>query len=62
MKIEKRYVVTLDAYVYASSDGEVKLLAEKLAQKLQQNDDNKAGVISIHEVPFGTIGQARKLI
>lgn len=60
MNSVKRYVVTLDAYAYARSDEEAKELAKHLAYKLKE-DDNRAGVISIHEVPFGTVEQAREV-
>ena len=61
MSEQKRYVVTLDAYAYADSDEQARQIAQELAVKLRKNDDNHAGVVSIHEVPSGTIGQAREI-
>jgi len=59
----KRYVFTLDAFGQAANDAEAELLAKKMAAFLRQfeDQDNRAGVVSIHEVPFGKVGQSREV-
>ena len=48
----KRYVVTADFYVWASSDEEAKLMAENSVNELKKLDDNNASVVSVHELGF----------
>ena len=55
----KRYVLTLDLYIYADSDEDVKELAEQFAKDLDQLHDNKCNVVEIHENEFGTIGNRK---
>jgi len=61
----KRYVVTVDLYIYADTDEEVKEKAEKFtedAQFLVDGTENKATVVSIYEAPFAKIGNLRKIV
>ena len=57
---KKRYVVTMDMYVYAENDYMARKNAHKLADNLRNLRDNQAAVLDIVEQPFGTIGN-RKL-
>lgn len=61
MKNEKRYIVTLDLYVYAENDNKAKKEAERYIQHIKEIDDNKAEVVSIHEAPFGALGELREV-
>lgn len=62
MEKQKRYTVTLDLYVYANTDDEAIKEAKKVIDTLENKDDCKAEILSIHETPFGTIGEARNII
>lgn len=53
----KRYVVTLDLYVYAKDDTKAKEEAEFYVKHNKLVDDNKAEIVSIHEAPFGVVGE-----
>lgn len=61
MKNEKRYAVTLDLYVYAETDEKAKEEAEFYKEHIELVADNKANIVSIHETPFGSIEEGRKL-
>ncbi|MEM6815296.1 MAG: hypothetical protein AAF600_13075 [Bacteroidota bacterium] len=50
----KRYVVTMDFYVYADSDVEAVDQAKKYADDFDSAKDNRANVISVHENPFAS--------
>lgn len=50
-----RYVVTLDAYLWAESDKQAKRKAKKYAAKLNELDDCRPSVIGLWEQPFGTL-------
>jgi len=52
---KRRYVVTLDAYLYARNDNEAKVLAAKFAERLRENDDNEAQVLKLEESPFASL-------
>lgn len=60
MSKDKRYVVTMDMYVYAENDHMARKNAHKLADGLKSKLDNQAAVLEIHEQPFSTLG-SRKL-
>ena len=60
-KKDKKYAINIGLYMYATTDKKVKKLARKLAKKLDLKYDSWAHVESIHNVPFGTIGQAREV-
>ena len=53
---ENRYVVTVELYMYAKDDKDVKKQANKLVKDLQKKDDNQASIVSIFEQKFGTLG------
>lgn len=55
MKKEKRYTVTLDAYLYARTDREAMVKAAKISAFLQTLEDNRAQVLELHETPFATL-------
>ena len=48
--MEKRYTVKLDAYLYAENDQEAKIKAAKLAELLQNFEDNDSQVIELKEL------------
>jgi len=56
----KRYVITLDAYIYADTDEEAVNQAADLVKKMNKKYDNDADVVSLHEQPFGTF-ESRKI-
>lgn len=59
----KRYVVVIDAYVYARDDQDAKEIAAKYAKYLDNfmgYEDNKAAVTGLYEMPFGALS-ARKI-
>lgn len=61
MAQEKRYTVTIDLYIYAETDSDAKVQAQNVCGILHNLSDNKASVVSIHETPFGKIGEAREV-
>ena len=60
MEKDKRYVVTMEFYIWAKDDKTVKQEAEALAKEMDAQEDNRASIVSIYEQPTGTIGN-RKL-
>lgn len=62
MEKEKRYTVTIDLYIYEKNDDDAKKEAQKIINVLNGRDDCKANVLSIHEAPFSTIGEARNIL
>lgn len=50
----KRYVVTLEMYVYAENDASAKAIAESKAKKEREYNDNRCSVSNIVEQPFGS--------
>lgn len=61
----KRYTVTIDLYVYAENDEEVKTKAKEVSTLIDniggEFNDNKASVVSIHEAEFGKIEKGREV-
>lgn len=57
----KRYIVTLDAYIYANNDKEAEKEAKKLAKHLRSIEDNHGSVTEIHKTPWGNIRNTRKI-
>ena len=51
----KRYIVVIDAYVYAEDNKEAIQKAQALAKELDDKHDNKAKVIELHQNDFGSI-------
>ena len=62
MEKQKRYTVTLDLYVYANTDDEAIKEAKKVIDTLENKDDCKAEILSIHKTPFGVIGEGRNIL
>tara|TARA_Y100000361_G_C10867260_1_gene192365 strand:+ start:178 stop:405 length:228 start_codon:yes stop_codon:yes gene_type:complete len=56
---EKRYVVTMDMYVYAENDYMARKRAHEIADNIK-SPNNRAAVLDIVEQPFGKLGN-RKL-
>ncbi|MBR1525038.1 MAG: hypothetical protein IJ640_00060 [Prevotella sp.] len=59
---QKRYVITLDAYLYADDDEQAKARCELYREALQQIDDCRPAVLSLCEQPFGTLGNRQVTI
>ena len=57
----KRYVVTLEKYVFAENDKEAIFQAQKQATDEQIAHDNRCSVTEIVEQPFGTNGNRKVL-
>lgn len=55
MEEKKRYVATIQLYVYAECDEQATLEARKLAYSLDTAHDNKAAVIELVEQEFGKL-------
>ena len=62
MEKEKRYTVTIDLYVYAENDEQAIKEAQFYVEHNRLVEDNKASIVSIHETPFGNIGDARNIL
>ena len=56
----KRYILTLDLYMYEPSDAKAKETAKQYIDKLREMDDNNAEIISIHKQEFGKL-EAKKI-
>jgi hypothetical protein len=62
MEKEKRYVITLDLFLYDYSDEELKLQAKELIKKINSiKTDSEASILEINEVKFGSVGNARRV-
>lgn len=62
--MKKRYAVTVDLYIYADTDKEVKAKAKKFTEDIEfaiDKTENRASVISIYEAPFGKLGNIREV-
>lgn len=51
----KRYVITLEMFVYAENDASAKAIAESKAKKECEYNDNRCSVSNIVERPFGSL-------
>ena len=51
---EKRYVATVNFYVYAKSDKEALEQMEKFCDKQITKEDNQCSLVNLYEQPFGT--------
>jgi hypothetical protein len=54
-----RYVITLDAYLYADDDEQARARCELYRKALLHVDDCQPAVLSLHEQPFGTFANRR---
>lgn len=55
VKEEKRYVLTMDMYLYAGSDKSAIKQAKKLVKELDKKGDNLPAILSLDESPFGSL-------
>lgn len=62
MENQKRYTLNLDLFIYSKNDDEAIRIADQIKKILNDNDDCNAKILSIHETPFGIIGEARNII
>lgn len=51
----KRYVLTVDLYIYEDSDEKAKETANGYIDKLKEIEDNQASCISLSEQPWGEL-------
>jgi hypothetical protein len=59
---KKRYLVTLDYYIYADTDEKSKRIAADDAAEMRNKKDNKAGIISIQSAPYGVLQSEARVI
>ena len=60
----KRYAVNISAYIYAEDDEQAVRIAhhyERHLDNVPNNEDNKAKAYHLCEMPFGYIGEGRKV-
>ena len=55
MATKKRYVLTVDLYIYEDDDEKAKETAKAYIETLQKKDDNQASIVSLHEQTWGTL-------
>lgn len=53
--MEKRYVVTIDFYLFAESDEQAIEKAKSFCEQEKESKDNCCSVVSIHENNFGSL-------
>ena len=58
----KRFVMSMDMFIYAESDEKAKELAHYIASQQQKKWDNQANVSSLKELNFGKIIPGQELI
>ena len=58
----KRYVMSMDMFIYAESDEKAKELAQYIANQQQKKFDNQANVSSLKELNFGKLIPGQELI
>lgn len=58
----KRFVMSMDMFIYAESDEKAKELAQYIANQQQKKWDNQANVSSLKELNFGKIVPGQELI
>ena len=58
----KRFVMSMDMFIYAESDEMAKELAQYIANQQQKKWDNQANVSSLKELNFGKIIPGQELI
>ena len=54
-----RYVITIDAYLYANDDEQARVRSELYCEALRHVDDCQPAVLSMHEQPFGILANRR---
>ena len=58
----KRFVMSMDMFIYAENDEKAKKLAQYIANQQQKKWDNQATVSSLKELNFGKIIPGQELI
>ena len=58
----KRFVMSMDMFIYAESDEKAKELAQYIANQQQEKFDNQANVSSLKELNFGKLIPGQELI
>ncbi len=58
----KRFVMSMDMFIYAENDEKAKELAQYIANQQQKKWDNQANVSSLKELNFGKIIPGQELI
>ena len=58
----KRYAMTMEFYIYAPNDEKAKSLANYVAERQKMKFDNRCGVTSLREAPFGSLVEGEELI
>ena len=58
----KRFVMSMDMFIYAESDEKAKKLAQYIANQQQKKFDNQANVSSLKELNFGKLIPGQELI
>ena len=58
----KRFVMSMDMFIYAESDEKAKELAQYIANQQQKKWDNQANVSSLKELNFGKLIPGQELI
>lgn len=55
----KRYVVTLQLYIYTDKDSDAVFMANNLAKLIDKMGDNRCSVVGLAEQPFGELGNRK---
>lgn len=50
----RRYVVTMDFYMYAEDDKQVIKNAKKYAEEIKDDNGSSTSIVSIHEQPYAS--------
>lgn len=58
----KRFVMSMDMFIYADNAEKAKELAEYLADKQRKKWDNQANVSSLKQLDFGSLSAGEELI
>ena len=58
----KRYVMTMDMYIYADNDKGALELAQYITDKQKMKWDNQANTTSLKEAPFGSFVPGKELM
>lgn len=58
----KRYVMSMDMFIYAEDAEGAKSLAEHIVKKQQKKWDNRASLLSLKEQNFGSLKAGEELI
>ena len=58
----KRFVMSMDMFIYAESDEKAKELAQYIANQQQKKWDNQANVSSLKQLDFGSLSAGEELI